>query len=214
MSFEISAMKTVVAASKLADEKKLLNAYEGNVSVRCGDYIYITPSGKSKALLTEEMIAVIDMNGNQVGGCFKASTEMKLHLHTYRIRPDIMGIIHAHTPVLTAHALCRMPVSSKAYPEATVIFGTIEVAAYGRPGSDDVYKEVGQKLEDTDVVLLANHGAMAVGPTVFDALNNLEAAEKTAKILMLAKALGAPVDLPDDEIAALYAQHEARRGKA
>lgn len=211
MNLDVQAIRDVLAVGRRLDEKKILNAYEGNISVRSGDLVYITPSAKNKAFLTEAMVAVVDLNGNQVGGNCNASSEMKLHLHTYRIRDDIHGIVHAHTPFLTAHALCRKPVKTKAYPEMMMLYGDIGVAGYGRPGTDDVYKEIGPLLENTDVVLLANHGAMAVGDTVFDAMNNLEAAEASAKILTLAKLVGDPVDLPDDECAALLAQHRARR---
>ena len=83
MNFNLQAIQDVLTVAKRLDEKGILNAVEGNISVRDGDLIYITPSGKNKAFLTEEMTAIVDLDGNQVGGSCKASSEYKLHLHTY-----------------------------------------------------------------------------------------------------------------------------------
>ena len=205
------AKKQVLLAAKRLDEKGILNAVEGNISVRLGDLVYITPSGRNKAFLTEEEIAVLTMDGEQVGGKYKASSEYKLHLHAYGCRPDVGGIVHAHPPYLTAHALCGLPVRSDAYPEMLVVYGSIEVAAYGRPGTDDIFREVGPLLEKEDVLLLENHGALSVGKTVIDAMNAIEAAEASARILTLAKQVGIPKSLPKEEQEILLQQHLQRR---
>ncbi len=205
------AKQQVLLAAKRLDEKGILNAVEGNVSVRLGDLVYITPSGKNKAFLTEDQIAVLTMDGEQVGGKCKASSEYKLHLHAYRCRADIGGIVHAHPPYLTAHALCGLPVRSDAYPEMIVVYGSIEVAAYGRPGTDEIFREVGPLLEKEDVILLENHGALSVGKTVLDAMNAIEAAEASARILTLAKQVGTPKALPEEEREILMQQHLQRR---
>lgn len=213
MRFSKKAIKDVIAVAKRLDQKNLLNAIEGNISVRDGDLIYITPSGKNKAFLTEDMIAILDLNGNQVGGKCKASSEYKLHLNAYKVRPDIKGVVHAHPPYLTAHALCKKPIESNAYPEMIIVFGSIEVASYGRPGTHDIYREVGPILQKENIVLLENHGAMSVGQSVFDAMNLLEAAEASAKILSLSKIVGTPNDLPTEECQALWQLHEQLKNK-
>ena len=212
MNFDIQAIKDVITVAKRLDEKGILNAIEGNISTRRGDLVYITPSGKNKAYLTEDMISVIDMDGNQLSGC-KASSEYKLHLHSYRTRPDIQGVVHAHPTYLTAYALLNKPLETKAYPEMMVVYGSIQIAAYGRPGTDDIYRHVTPILEKENVLLLANHGAMAVGETVFDAMNALEAAESCARILSIAKGLGELRNLSDEECQALLQQHEERMGR-
>jgi len=211
VKFSQKAIRNILAVAQRLDAKGILNAIEGNISVLEEGLVYITPSGKNKAFLTEDMIAILDMDGNQVGGSCKASSEYKLHLHAYQSRPDIGGMVHAHTPFLTAHALCGQPIRTNVYPEMIVVFGSIEVAGYGRPGTDDIYREVGPLLQKEDVILLENHGAMAVGKTVFDAMNTLEAAEASARILTLTKLVGTPHQLPDEECRALWLQHEQRR---
>jgi len=210
MQFNTKAIQDILTVAKRLDAKGILNAVEGNISVRHDDLIYITPSGKNKAFLTEEMIAVLDMDGNQIGGTCKASTEYKLHLHAYKVRSDIRGMVHAHPPYLTAHALCGKPVRSNAYPELIVVYGSIDVAPYGRPGTDDIYRGIGPILQKENVLLLENHGAMAVGNTVFDAMDALEAAEASARILTIAKQVGTPKELPDEECRDLWDLHEIR----
>jgi len=156
------------------------------------------------------MIAVLDMDGNQVAGKYPASSEYKLHLYAYKTRPDIGGVVHAHTPYLTAYALCGKPVRSNAYPELIVVYGSIEIAAYGRPGTNDIYREVGPLLEKENIVLLENHGVMTVGKTVHDAMNTIEVAEASAKILTLAQQVGNIKDLSPDECRDLLQMHAAR----
>lgn len=213
MKFSKQAIKDVLAVAKRLDEKGILNAVEGNISVKEGDFVYITPSGKNKAFLTEEMIAILDMDGNQVGGKYKASSEHKLHVYSYKTRPDIKGVVHAHPTYLTAYALCGEPISSRAYPEMIVVYGRIEVAAYGRPGTEDIYREVAPILKKENILLLENHGAMAVGTDVFEAMNILEAAEASARILTLSKYVGKTKDLPKEECDVLWQLHGQRMNR-
>lgn len=213
MQNNIAAIRAVLTVAKRLDEKGILNAVEGNISVRHGNFVYITPSGQNKAFLTEDMIAILDMDGNQVGGNCKASSEYKLHLHAYKAREDVRGVIHAHPTYLTAHALCGKPVRTEAYPELIVVYGSIEIAAYGRPGTEDICREVAPLLQKEDVILLENHGALSVGKTVFDAMNALEAAEASARILTIASQVGQIKDLPSAECDALWELHRQRTGR-
>ena len=213
MEFSKEAIQSVLTVAKRLDEKGILNAIEGNISVRCGDFMYITPSGQNKAFLTEDMIAILDMAGNQVGGKCKASSEHKLHLHAYKARPDVCGVIHAHPTYLTAYALCGQPLRTQSYPELILVYGSIEVAAYGRPGTDGICKEVAPLLQKEDVILLENHGALSVGKTVFDAMNALEAAEASARVLTIAQQVGNLKNLPQEECDALWQLHHQRIGR-
>lgn len=200
----IEAMNEVIMVAKRLDDKQLVNAFEGNVSIKRDGYLYITPSGKNKALLTTEMIAVFDSEGNQVSGIYPASSELKMHRAVYEMRENIGGIVHAHAPCLTAHALCDKPFFSNAHAEMLWDHKCVEVAPYGRPGSDAIYAGVKPILDKgRDVLLLANHGVLAVGETVFDAMNKLESVENAAKICILSKLVGEQADLPEDEIKTL-----------
>lgn len=189
----------VLEVAKRLDEKNLVNAFEGNISAKKDGIVYITPTGKNKALLTEDMIAVIREDGTQIGGNCRPTSELPMHLETYQIRPDIGGVVHCHPTFLTAHAICNKPVETKGYPEMMANFKVFEVAPYGRPGTEEILKGAIPIFEHSDVVLLGNHGVLAVGSTVEDAMNKVEAAEAITKALYYAQALGQPVDLDETE---------------
>ncbi len=204
----MEAVRELMAAAKHLDEKGILNAIEGNVSLKRDGLIYVTPSGKNKAFLTEDMIAVVDEDGNQLAGSCKPTSELKLHLHVYKTRKDVGGVVHAHPTCLAAHAICGLPVRTKAYAELMTVYGSFEVAPYGRPGTDDIWKGIGPLLQKSDVILLENHGALAVGPSVLQAMNHMEAAEAIARVVTTAKLIGREKELPEEECRALLSMQE------
>ncbi|GHV26762.1 aldolase [Spirochaetia bacterium] len=197
---DFTAVKEILDVCLRLDSKGLVNAYEGNVSIKRDGYLYITPASKNKAFLKEEMICILEADSlKQVGGIFPPSSEMLLHTLSYQARPDIAGVIHCHAPYLTAFALCNKPVESKAYPEMMGNFKKIQVAPYGRPGTPAIFDEARELVKKNDVVLLANHGVLAVGKDIWTVMNKTEACESIAKVLTLAEQIGKPVNLSDDE---------------
>jgi L-fuculose-phosphate aldolase len=193
--------QTIVEVARTMDQKNLVNTYEGNLSIRKDDKILITPSGRSKASLTTEMIAVIDETGKQYEGTLRYSSEYLLHVASYRLRKDINAAIHSHAPYLTAFALNNRPIQSNAYPEMINLFGKIPVVPYGTPGTEEIAAEMGPHLAASKVVLLANHGVLAVGVDLYDAFNLTQAAESIAYILTLAHNLGHVKDLTPEQVA-------------
>lgn len=172
----------IVKVSKLMYERAMANAFEGNVSVRDDNSIYITPSRICKGFLNEDMIVKTDMNGNVLEGMYKPSSEIKLHLAAYRERKDIWSVVHAHPPYATAYAVANKPIETKAYAEMLMLFGRIPVSKYGTPATDEIYYGMEEYLRDHDVILLANHGIVAVGRDCFDAFYKMEAVETMAKL--------------------------------
>jgi L-fuculose-phosphate aldolase len=191
----------IVEVAKIMDQKNLVNTYEGNLSIKHDGKILITPSGKSKASLTAEMIAVIDDKGKQYEGRLRYSSEYQLHVAAYRLRDDVRAAIHCHAPYLTAYALNNQPIESRAYPEMINLFGKIPVVPYGTPGTGEIAAEMGPHLASSKVVLLANHGVLALGSDLYEAFNLTQAAESIAYILTLAHNLGRVVDLTPEQVA-------------
>lgn len=194
----------LIEVARLAYNKGIVNAYEGNLSLRNGDRVYITPSGVSKGLLDEDMVVVTDLKGNILEGTLKPSSEIRLHLFSYRRRPDIGGVVHAHAPYTTAYAVANRPIETKAYPEMIMLFDKIPLADYGTPSTDEIFQGVEKYIENYDAILLANHGIMTAGKSVADAFFKLEAAESIARVLTLAKILGGEKDLPARKLQELY----------
>lgn len=208
--FDKNAIEQVIMASKRLEQKGFVDAGAGNVSVKSGDYIYITPSGTNKAFLTEEMIAVIDKDMNQVGGTIKASSEMRLHyLLYYKLGKDVGSVVHCHSPYLTAHAITYTPVECFDYSEAVTLFDKIEVCPFARPGTDGVALEAIPYFERNNIVLLGNHGPVSVGRNVIEAMNTMESAEACAKVIAKANAIGEGKRIPQADIDSLQKFHKS-----
>lgn len=189
----------IVFYAKLLDEKGLVNSLEGNISIldRETGKLYITPSGKRKSLLTPEMIAV--MNGDeQIGGNCKYSSEYLLHRAALRARPDCNAAVHTHAPHLTAFAFCNQSIRLRCSTTFGLLFEDIPCLPYGQPGMAAIAAGIADAMANRDLVLLANHGCLTVGPTLEAAVALLEAGEEVMKIYALAKSIGEVSDIPEE----------------
>ncbi|MCD8091205.1 MAG: class II aldolase/adducin family protein [Clostridiales bacterium] len=204
--------KEVVLYSKLMDEKGLVNSLEGNLSIldRETNELYITPSGTRKCFLEEDMIAVLK-DGVQIGGSKKRSSEYLLHLEALKTRPDCNAVAHIHAPYLTAYAYCNKDIKLKCSTTFSLVFEEIPCLPYGEPGTVHIADGIAEAMKDHDLILLGNHGCIAVGKTLEDACKIVEAAEEVLKIYQLTKSIGEPVDIPDDKLESLYENHPSSR---
>ena len=206
----------VVLYSKLMDEKGLVNSLEGNLSVmdRETGELYITPSGVRKRFLDEDMIAV--MKGEeQVGGCLKRSSEYLLHEAALAARPDCCAAAHIHAPYLTAYAYCGKDIEIKCSSTFSLVFEKIPCLPYGEPGTPHIADGIEDAIREHDLILLGNHGCIAVGSTLEDACKLVEAAEEVLKIYQLTQSIGPVKDIPVDKLESLYENHPgSRRNKA
>ncbi len=178
----------------------MVNLFEGNISVRWGEHYLVTPSQQNKETITADMILEVDADGAVLDGVGRPSSEFKMHREVYRLRPDINACIHSHSTYATAFAVSGKPIVTAGLAEGNVIFGQIPVAAYGRPGTEDIYRQFGELLSEYNTILLENHGVLTVGPDVAMAFSLAEAAEKTAKIVLLSMLLGGEKRLPEEEL--------------
>ena len=202
MVIDETIIQTVIDVAKRLDSKNMVNSFEGNVSIYQDGLLYITPSGVSKFLLAPDMIVVMDAEGNQIhGGTYKPSSELAMHRAVYQMQEGIGGVVHAHPVHLTAYAVCAKPIRSESLTEFLCDHKSIEVVPFGIPGSDDIYKGV-KPILDTGrkTMLLANHGALSVGATIYEALNRMESAENAATMFVLTQSIGAQSILPDYEL--------------
>lgn len=200
-----ATIRELIRVAKKMEEAQLVNTYEGNLSIIKDGLLYITPARTRKSDLTEELIVVFDEAGNQIAGTKKASSELLMHKGAYQVRDEIRAVIHCHAPYLTAHAICHIPLDYKCHPELLFHFKEIPVAPYGVPGSTDIIDQAKKYLKERNVVLLGNHGVLAVGSTLELAFSRIESAEKFARIIAIARQLGPLVDIPQSEIDRLMA---------
>ena len=192
-------------AAKLLYRRFLVNTYEGNVSVRLGDTILITPSAVCKEELEENDLVEVDLASGETLRAKEgrvASSETKMHLCVYR-NSAAQAVVHAHPPFATAYAVAAKPIETRAYPEMRVLYDRIPVCRYGRPGTEAVNADVPEALKTHDVFLLSNHGLVACGPSAMVAAHRLEGVESIAKVLTLAQLHGGESPLPRAELDAL-----------
>src|SRR5690554_8217635 len=88
--------------------------------------------------MNPDMIIRVDMAGNKLEGEMKPSSELKLHLEVYRQRPDVRAVLHAHPPVATAFAVAGIPLDRPVLPEIVITLGTIPIAQYATPSTEEL----------------------------------------------------------------------------
>ena len=179
----------IVFVAKRMDDKGLVNSFAGNISAKKDGKIYITPTGQNKGLLTPEKIAVIDENGNRIWG-MKETSEIIMHTMAYEICEqsgwDIGGVVHCHSNVMTAFSMEGRDIETEAFPEMLGNFHKIPCVPFGEPGTKYILTMAEPHLaQGYRIVLLGNHGCLAVGKTVEDAMNIVEACEALATQIMI-----------------------------
>ncbi len=166
-------------------------ATSGNLSVRLDEErLLVTPTGASKYLLRSRDMVVVDLDGRQIHGDRRATSELGMHLAFYRERHDVQAVIHAHPPVATAFACAGWALDELICQEAAMTLGPVPLARYATTGTDEVAASLRPLIPGYDTILLANHGAVACGTTLFTAFQKMETLEHVAQIRLAAQQLG------------------------
>lgn len=206
--------KSIVDVAQMMNRKGLVGTYEGNISVKDGERVYLTPSGHSKELLTEGQIIVTDAKGNLLEGQLKPTSETPMHTRCYELRPDIHAVVHCHAPFATAYAQANLAIESKVSPEFMLLFGKVPVIPYGTPGTLDIIAGLDEVIKDYDVVLLANHGVLAVGDTPLEAFSKTMSLEMLLQTEFIRKVIAGDknTDLPEEECKTLIEKGKGNHG--
>jgi len=201
---EKEAKQLIIDTGKKMYERGFVASNDGNISIRVADGVIMTPNGVSKGAMTEDMLVKVDLDGRVMAGTYRISTETAMHLRIYREDPNVGAVVHAHPPAAVAHAIARIPLDCRLYPEAMVNLGSVPVAPYATPGTSEVPDSVASFVKNGyRGVLLANHGPVCWGRDIREAWFRLEALEGFAKILINLRLLGGGVALREEEIAKL-----------
>jgi L-fuculose-phosphate aldolase len=164
---------------------------DGNITVRLDDArLVATPKGVSKGFMTPDMMVVTDLEGRKLAGERDASSELKMHLEVYRQRPDVRAVVHAHPPTATGFAVAGIPLDRAVLAEVITTLGSIPIAEYATPSTEELPAAVRRYIRAHDGLLLANHGALAVAGDVFSAYYRMETIEHFARISLVARTLG------------------------
>ena len=195
----------IVAAGKLVYQKGWVAANDGNLSVRlAGDRVLCTCTGISKGMMSPDDLIVCDLDGNKMEGARERTSEIAMHLTIYRMRPDVLAIVHAHPPVATGFAVAGRALNQALLPEVVLSLGCVPLAEYGQPGTPDLLERLSPYIPEYDAILMANHGLVCYGEDIYKAFFRMETVEHFARISLVAELLGGGRVLPRDEVAKLF----------
>ena len=182
---DFEAKSAIIDIGKRMYMRGFVAANDGNITCRVGpNAIWTTPTGVSKGFMKPEMLVKIDLNGTVLIGSSKPSSEVKMHLRVYHENPEVLGVTHAHPPVATAFAVAGISMEKPILTEGVVQLGSVPVAHYATPGTQEVPDSIAPFVKTHNAVLLANHGALTWGKDVYEAFYRLESVEYYATLLM------------------------------
>ena len=171
----------------------------GNLSVRQGEGMLITPSGVPYDRLTADHLVYVDAQGS-ARGTLKPSSEWRFHQSIYAARPEAGAVVHCHAPHATALACLGRSIPAFHYEVAFAGGKDIRCAAYATFGTDALSDNLLAALEGRRACLLAHHGLVCFHDDLDRALHLAEMVEQLARIYGLCLAMGEPETLPDDEM--------------
>ncbi len=182
---------------------------DGNVSIRLEeDRIVCTPTAVSKGMLQARDLIVVNMAGEQIEGERACTSEIKMHITIYSMRPDVRSVVHAHPPVATGFATAGRALDKALLPEVIINLGAVPLAAYGLPGTPALSDGMLPFIPHYDALLLENHGCTTYGADVWEAFFRMEMVEHFARVTFVAEMLGGARALPREEVEKLF---ESRR---
>jgi L-fuculose-phosphate aldolase len=192
----------IIAQCRAMNASGLNQGTAGNISARVDQAMLITPSAVPYDEMRPDMVAVMPLIGEYGAwsGRYKPSSEWRFHLDIMRARQDIGAIVHCHPTYCTALAMLHRPILAAHYMIALFGGPNVRCTTYAPYGTKDLSELAVAGLEGRQAVLLGNHGAIATGQTLRQAMHRMQELETLAKMYYLAIAVGRPVVLSDDEI--------------
>ena len=181
--------------------QKLTTCLGGNISFKADDNnVLITPSQLDKAILKPNQIGVVTIDGKNLTPKYELSMETGMHLSIYKKRKDVKAIIHAHSTFATSFAAMQKEINNKLTGEIRAIIGNIVTAPYALMGSEELAKIVSDKSADANVILMENHGIIAVGENLLQAFNRIEVLESAAKMTIVTELMKSKKELSDEDL--------------
>lgn len=199
---EIELRRSIIKQCIAMNASGLNYGTAGNISARCGDKMLITPSATPYDTLEPDDIAALPLDRGHEGrsGPLEPSVEWRFHLDIMRERPDVGAVVHTHSPFATILAIARRDIPPCHYMIAAFGGSDIRCSGYARYGTRELSDEALKALEGRQGCLLANHGMIAVGPTLERAMALAVELETLASQYYHALLIGGPVLLSDEQI--------------
>ncbi|MGD0883131.1 MAG: class II aldolase/adducin family protein [Acidimicrobiales bacterium] len=193
--------EAVAAASRHLAQKGLVIGTAGNISARKGDLVAVTPTGADLSTVTAEMVTVIDLEGAVVDGDLAPTSEVPLHTGIYAAT-NALAITHAHAMASTALSCCFDEMPPLHY-SCLGLGGAPRTAAYATFGSEELAHNVLEALQGRNAAMMQNHGSVAYGSKMAEAVERLELLEWLAELYWRASSMGTPHVLTDKDFEAI-----------
>src|SRR5579859_3588620 len=193
--------EAVARASQHLARTGLVIGTAGNISARRGDLIAVTPTGSDLALVTAEMVTVIDLQGKVVEGDLAPTSEVPLHTAIYAAT-NALAVTHAHAMASTALSCCFDELPAVHYT-CLGLGGSPRTAPYATFGSQELADNVIEALNGRTAAMMQNHGSVAYGSTMDQAVERLELLEWLAELYWRSSSMGTPHVLTDKDFEAI-----------
>lgn len=205
----------IVRLGKRLYERGFIAATDGNLSVRLDDErLLVTPTCMCKGMMEADDLVIVDLHGHRLEGDRNVSSEVEMHLLIYSMRPEIGAIVHAHPPTATGFAAAGVSLEEPLISEVVLTLGSVPLAKYACPGTRDLSSSLRPLVPEHNAILMANHGVVAYGDDLEQAFMHMETVEHFAKIALVARTIGTPKPIAEEEVRKLEAirrQLEANR---
>ena len=176
----------------------------GNISARWRDGMLITASGVLPGDMSADAdVVFVDGNAAWAAGSKAPSSEWRFHKAVYERRPTANAVVHCHSRFATGLACAHIPIPAFHYMVAKAGGADIPLVPYATYGTHELATQAAAGLASRNACLLANHGQIAIGETLGDALELAEEVEALAAQYAVARAVGTPVLLPEEEMTAV-----------
>jgi L-fuculose-phosphate aldolase len=203
------ARQGLVEAGRRLISEGLAIGTAGNLSVRVGDAIAITPSSIPYVDMTTADICVMSFEGEQLLGRAKVSSEWPMHSSIYR-STDAQAVVHTHSAEVVALSVVKEELPAIHYAIVS-LGGTVPVVGYTRFGTDDLAERTEAEMKAHQAVILQNHGAVTRGATLAQAFDRALLLEWLARVYRMSLSYGAPRILSSEELAEVEAEVRRRR---
>jgi L-fuculose-phosphate aldolase len=163
----------------------------GNISYRIGENeVLCTPTLMSKYDLTPDDLCLVDLEGNQLSGKYRCTSEIYLHLEIYKSVVKAKSVVHCHPPHATAYAISGHVPPTSVIPEFDVFVGSVAITPYETPGTKAFAETILPYVQDHNTILLGNHGVVCWADTSTHAEWYVENLETYCWTLLISKQLG------------------------
>lgn len=170
----------------------------GNLSMRDGDYMYISPSGFDLKEIKESQWVKVHIETGDIEGELRPSSEVLMHLQCFRKRPDIKACLHAHPTFSVAVSSTGKEIPAM-FPDFPAMIQKVGYIDYVIPTTELLANEVAAQVEDTNVLVFRNHGVLTVGRTMKEAFFFMQLTEEAAKVYTFSQMIGTPRILTEQE---------------